>query len=118
MVKNSSAPAVVSLGLTKCGKRQGVLKMVWVWKSCNSAHAKLCPGSSAWRNRGVLSLQSVSLDLDSFKFRPYSLRRGGATWWISHGLLDKLLIAGRWQAAKTDCISMKVWQFLQIEAFF
>ena len=34
--------------------------------------------------------------------RPYSLRRGGATFWFSRHLnLDKLIIAGRWQAVKT-----------------
>ena len=42
------------------------------------------------------------LGLGSFNFRPYSLRRGGATFWFAkHGSLDRLLLQGRWQAPKT-----------------
>ena len=62
--------AVISLGLTKGGKRQGA----------------------------ALS----ALKLESFAFRPYSLRRGGATHWFRHhGSFDKLLVQGRWAAPKT-----------------
>ena len=40
--------------------------------------------------------------LDSFAFRPYSLRRGGATWWFpKHQNLDRILVQGRWSALKT-----------------
>ena len=43
-----------------------------------------------------------SLNLTSFQFRPYSLRRGGATWWFGrHHSLDKILLDGRWQAPRT-----------------
>eukprot|EP00435_Cladocopium_sp_Y103_P016319 s2345_g4.t1 len=38
------------------------------------------------------------LDLSELGFRPYSLRRGGATWEMqSHGLMEKTLIRGRWR---------------------
>lgn len=105
------SPAVLSLGMTKGGKRQGVaesctltpqvvLQWVWHWKKCNTPHAKLCQSSSSWR--AMFSKCLTALNLDSFQFRPYSLRRGGATWWFSrHGSLDKLMVAGRWQAVKT-----------------
>ena len=40
--------------------------------------------------------------LSDHQFRPYSLRRGGATCYFSrYGSLDRLLLLGRWQAAKT-----------------
>ena len=43
-----------------------------------------------------------ALSLDSYQYRPYSLRRGGATFYFSkHGQLDRLLIQGRWQSTKT-----------------
>lgn len=46
------------------------------------------------------SLEALQLTL--LEFRPYSLRRGGATFWFGkRGNFDKLLIAGRWQAART-----------------
>ena len=42
------------------------------------------------------------LGVASFQFRPYSLRRGGATFFFQHhGSFDKLLLQGRWAAAKT-----------------
>eukprot|EP00435_Cladocopium_sp_Y103_P031282 s1676_g7.t2 len=38
------------------------------------------------------------LELTSLGFRPYSLRRGGATWEMqSHGLMERTLIRGRWK---------------------
>ena len=76
------------------------LKWLWAWKVANKPHASLCPANSAWRKLFSTCLQALALD--PFQFRPYSLRRGGATFWFSrHGNLDKLMIAGRWQAIKT-----------------
>ena len=43
-----------------------------------------------------------SLGLSEYQYRPYSLRRGGATFYFQrHGQLDCLLIQGRWQSSKT-----------------
>ena len=43
-----------------------------------------------------------SLGLSEYQYRPYSLRRGGATFYFQrHGQLDRLLIQGRWQSSKT-----------------
>jgi integrase len=103
--------AVLSLGLTKGGKRQGamesstlgvinVLKLLWKWKRSTKANSPLCPAPHKWR---ALFAQTLSaLKLDSFGFRPYSLRRGGATHWFRHhGSFDKIMIQGRWAAQKT-----------------
>ena len=40
--------------------------------------------------------------MGNHQFRPYSLRRGGATFWFGrHQSLDRLLIQGRWASQKT-----------------
>ena len=108
-IKKDSGPAVISLGLTKSGKRQGASESVTIsvfevtrrllqWK--NSSIASLTPSASAWRSE--FSRVLTALGLDSFQFRPYSLRRGGATFWfLKHGNLDRLLTQGRWQVPRT-----------------
>ena len=43
-----------------------------------------------------------AVGLAELSFRPYSLRRGGATRWFSkHGSLDRVIVLGRWQAQRT-----------------
>ena len=108
-VKGPDGPAVISLGLTKTGKRQGaaesititvhdVVRRLWQWKQTNIV--TLVPSASKWRSD--FSSACEALGLKDLQFRPYSLRRGGATFWIGkHGSLDRLLIQGRWQAART-----------------
>ena len=102
---------IVSLGLTKGGKRQGaaescvvgydmVVSFLQHWKSVASACTGFSPSPAKWRSLFNQALDA--LKLQRFQFRPYSLRRGGATFWLSrHHSLDKILIQGRWQAAKT-----------------
>lgn len=102
---------VVSLGLTKSGKRQGaaesivigydmVVKAIQHWKSLASTTSPFAKNPAQWRD--LFNQALVALNLVSFGFRPYSLRRGGATWWFSrHHSLDKILLQGRWQAPKT-----------------
>ena len=108
-VQRAQGPAVISLGLTKSGKRQGASESITIsvfevtrrllqWK--NSSVAVLTPSASAWRSE--FSRVLSALGLESFQFRPYSLRRGGATFWfMKHGNLDRLLVQGRWQAPRT-----------------
>ena len=103
--------AVLSLGLTKGGKRQGalesstlgvldVLRLLWQWKQGKKPNSPLCPSTHKWR---ALFAQTLSnLKLGEFGFRPYSLRRGGATHWFRHhGSFDKIMTQGRWAAQKT-----------------
>ena len=104
-------PAVISLGLTKSGKRVGAaesvtlhahepLRRLWHWKKQSQPRDLLVPSSSQWRT--MFSKCLDSLGLNDFSFRPYSLRRGGSTFWFhKHGNFDKLLVLGRWQAVKT-----------------
>ena len=102
---------VVSLGFTKGGKRQGaaescvigydmVVRFIQQWKSIAAPTAGFSPSPAKWRSLFNQSLES--LHLQRFDFRPYSLRRGGATWWFNrHHSLDQILLQGRWQAPKT-----------------
>ena len=111
LVDPGGRKVLLSLGLTKAGKRAGaaesivlahdaVVKPLLHWIKIASANAALTPPPYRWRSLFNQALDS--LGIISFEFRPYSLRRGGATWWFSrHHSLDKILIQGRWQAAKT-----------------
>ena len=104
-------PAVISLGLTKGGKRAGAaesitvtleqpLKWLWAWQHSVPEQASLCANSPVWRKMFNDTLEA--LNFETAGFRPYSLRRGGATFWFKKwGSLDRLLLLGRWHAAKT-----------------
>ena len=105
------AQVLISLGLTKGGKRLGAaesvvlgvtsaVKLVKAWKSVSANTQPLATCPARWRalfNEGLAALQ-----LSEFGFRPYSLRRGGATWWFSkHQSMDRLLVQGRWHTQKS-----------------
>ena len=104
-------PAVLSLGYTKGGRRMGAAESVtigvvplcrflWKWMHSTSRTSLLCPTSHVWRQRFNVYLQD--LKFHSFSFRPYSLRRGGSTFWFGqHSSLDKLCVQGRWASQKT-----------------
>eukprot|EP00438_Fugacium_kawagutii_P014624 Skav234625 [mRNA] locus=scaffold171:83113:87878:- [translate_table: standard] len=103
--------AVISLGMTKGGHRTGAaesvtlseedtLRRLWHWKSQTPPGTLLCPSPYKWRK--MFNHMLSSLELDSLEYRPYSLRRGGATFYFQrHGQLDRLLVQGRWQSSKT-----------------
>lgn len=102
------SPAVISLGLTKSGKRAGAsesvtireeetLRRLWQWLMTPDSPTLLCGTAHSWRKAFNDCLSSCHLD-----FRPYSLRRGGATMYFGrHGSLDRLLVQGRWASSKT-----------------
>jgi hypothetical protein len=104
-------PAFINLGLTKAGKRQGaaesailtekhVLSHLWAWKRRVTRHTFLTSKPHAWR--AVFTECIQKLKLASWEFRPYSLRRGGATHlFVKCGSLDRALLAGRWAALNT-----------------
>ena len=104
-------PAVISLGLTKSGKRQGaaesvtltevkVLKLLWFWKQNVPAHTFLTAKPHQWRDLFDQCLKGIRVT--DWEFRPYSLRRGGATsMFVKIGSLDRILVLGRWSAVKT-----------------
>ena len=102
----------LSLGLTKTGKRQGaaepatthledICRRLWQWKAVAKGVAKLISSPPpTWRKFFNQVLQALSFH--RFDFRPYPLRRGGATHFFTrHGGFDQLLVLGRWQSVKT-----------------
>ena len=111
MTSPASRQVLVSLGLTKGGKRQGAaesvilgveqgVRLVQHWKTLTSTTTPVAHSPAHWR--GLFSECLVALGLEHFQFRPYSLRRGGATWWFTkHQNLDRILVQGRWLAHKT-----------------
>ena len=110
-VFQAKGPAVITLGLTKGGKRQGAAESITVhaedvcrrlfqWKNSVSPDTLLTGPAHKWRKLFADTLQAVQLD--HFDFRPYSLRRGGATHLFQlHGKFDAIMVLGRWQAAST-----------------
>lgn len=117
-VGSGNGPAIISLGLTKSGKRQGASESITInvtdvvrrlkhWKAQSTR--SLVPSAHAWRTKFSKALKD--LGLETFQFRPYSLRRGGATFWFTkHGSFDRLMVQGRWLAPKTAriCINSGV----------
>ena len=102
---------LLALGLTKAGKRVGAAESVVLgfdvvvtavrhWISLAKSRESLTPAPAKWR--AIFNECLEALKITSYGFRPYSLRRGGATHWFGkHHSLDRLLLDGRWQAAKT-----------------
>ena len=108
---SSQEKVLISLGLTKSGKRAGAaesvilgydkaVKPVKKWMTLATTSHSLSRNPGNWRK--LFNDALSGLRLTQYNFRPYSLRRGGATWWFSrHHSLDQILIQGRWQAVKT-----------------
>ena len=110
-VSSPKGPAVISLGLTKAGKRQGaaesvtlhsedVCRRLFQWKNQASKDTLLTDAPHKWRKQFSEVLKAVGFE--HLDYRPYSLRRGGATYHFQiHGRFDSLLVSGRWQSAST-----------------
>ena len=57
-----------------------------------------CWDKSGSAFRSLFRKLTVELDITALNLRPYSLRRGGATYEMqSHGLMERTLIRGRWK---------------------
>lgn len=103
---------VVALPLTKSGRRYGhqeavvvsdwrVARLLGVCKSSGAPGDTLVGRSSAaFRSHFAKLLDSFKLDSSDFK--PYSLRRGGATHdFRTHGDLSRTMLRGRWGCQRT-----------------
>lgn len=109
-VTSDSTAVLISLGLTKGGQRQGALESVKIsfeditrrvqqWLADPASSAKLTGTPHQWRT--LFNAAISALNFEELGLRPYSLRRGGATFQFrQHGSLDRLLLHGRWMAAK------------------
>ena len=71
------------------------------WKSTVSSHAALVPWSST-RFRAVFQEGLFATSLQHYKFKPYSLRRGGATdQWLLTNNYAQVSHLGRWSTERT-----------------
>ena len=104
--------AILSLGFTKGGKRRGTpefgvvdcpitTSLLRTWLRGKPAGFLVCNCTAAsWRAKFDQLLQR--LELTSRGFRPYSLRRGGATaFFLRTGRMDLVLERGRWNSTAT-----------------
>ena len=101
--ESSRQQVLISLGLTKGGKRTGaaesvilgcepIVRQVKHWKDIARSTTPLALSPGKWR--GLFNESLCALGLEDYGFRPYSLRRGGATFWFSkHQSLDRILMA-------------------------
>ena len=103
---------VVDLGMTKSGQRAGAKESVTIEDPslCRFAEAflrRLEPGDPLLRRthadyRNKFKALCKLLGLEQWDFKPYSLRRGGATHHFrKHGALSRTVVRGRWGNAKT-----------------
>lgn len=102
---------MVSLGLTKSGKRQGAAESVTLyhedlcrrlcrWVQTKPADSLIAGTSNQWSKTFNDILEA--LGFHKWDFRPYSLRRGGATdMFKKEGSFDRLIMLGRWQSTRT-----------------
>lgn len=107
--------AIVSLRDTKSGKRNNVAEMVsfndpWtldflrvvvdIKKKQGLANVPIWT-KSAQAFRNLFQQYCWRFDLEKHGFRPYSLRRGGATWVFQvTGSMETALVKGRWGSAR------------------
>ena len=104
--------AVILLRDTKSGQRSFFHEAVTVDDALLIALLRhvlvdLCPaervvGSNAGRFRAQFATAVHALGLDGRLLRPYSLRRGGATWMFrTAGNMQAIVVRGRWQSERS-----------------
>lgn len=110
-VAANNAFILISLGYTKGGKRHGAAESVKIsvqdvirrtkqWITDPKSPVSLIPPAHVWRKQ--FSDLVTSLGFSDVLYRPYSLRRGGATFYFRQwGSLDRLMVLGRWHAVKS-----------------
>ena len=112
VVNPSLGRGVVQLHNTKYGARQGTTESCTIDCSTTAAMASRAargrmPGDPLMevtdaRMRSLFREACDCLGLADLGFRPYSLRRGGATFdFRSHGQLSRTVVRGRWNNART-----------------
>ena len=108
--------AVISLRDTKSGKRKGATEVIHI-SNFFTVECLQClqllrqqqnvPGGFLWTLsqavfRHRFNEYCKKFDLEKFSFRPYSLRRGGATHLFQMSKsMETTLVAGRWSSQKT-----------------
>ena len=77
-----------------------VVRVIRTWKKACTPATHLTQSPAKWRSLFNQCLER--LKIQDFGFRPYSLRRGGATFWFQkHQNPDRILVQGRWHTHKS-----------------
>ena len=105
--------AVVTLGWTKGGKRRGhqeyviledasTMRLLWALMPRMQEGDLICHCcASTWRLK--FERTTTALGMDWLGIKPYSLRRGGSTWFFqTSGSLDLTMERGRWSHSRTS----------------
>ena len=112
-VVNTPEGVVLHLGETKTAKRKMMIDETVVISDtlsilllsrliCNKQPGDFAFQHSPQRFRTNWNLMKSNLGLSSYKILPYSLRRGGATWYFHQtGSFSRTLVKGRWEHVKT-----------------
>ncbi len=111
-IADDLSKGVVNLGVTKSGARLGtkesvtildkrLLPILMVYLSRLKQGDKLLQRTQAeFRNKFAQGLRA--LHIEEWEFKPYSLRRGGATaHFLENGTLSSTTVRGRWGNART-----------------
>lgn len=107
----STQEIVLNLGFTKSGVRKGAAEMVTISDKplakltssllTSSSPTDLVLGMSVFQFRTLFKRVTSALGLDPLRFRPYSLRRGGASHhFLLHHDISTTLFKGRWDSVK------------------
>eukprot|EP00971_Amphidinium_carterae_P334198 6469337-Amphidinium_carterae.1 len=106
-VKLYARHAVISLPGTKTGQRHGndeavilesAVAVHWLTILCQSLHPQdLLLQRSAASFRRCFTRLCHHFGMEAYNFKPYSLRRGGATYdFLKQGSMERTLLRGRW----------------------
>lgn len=110
-ISSDHSSGVVNLGETKSGQRQGAKESVtlddpMICKMVGALLLNKLPGDlllvgSHGEFRSFFKGLCDTLQLQSWNFKPYSLRRGGATHHFrTQGQLSRTIVRGRWNSAR------------------
>jgi hypothetical protein len=103
---------IISLGMSKSGKRRGeaeyaiisagpVATLVGIFLAARQGQTRVCD-CEEWVWRARFDLYLAELGLSHLGWRPYSLRRGGATHAFVQGLsMSQVCVRGRWAHEST-----------------
>lgn len=112
VVSEDCQSVIVNLGLTKGGQRRGAAESVVLYDEMtvsllrarllnSQPHEKLLQRSPA-NFRALFDDMCRELGLENWNFKPYSLRRGGATTHFQvHQSMSSVCVRGRWQNERT-----------------
>ena len=98
-----SGVAVLTLGFMKGGvtlTHEVAVGFLRQWLHISHEGQGFCWSATRWRT--LFADGTRDLQLQTFEFRPYSLRRGGATWYVSKfGSLDRVMHGS--MASSSNC---------------